>query len=36
VFEGFTLENVDVGEMTLRVRHGGDGQSAGSAQVVGC
>jgi pimeloyl-ACP methyl ester carboxylesterase len=27
VFEGFTLEYVDVGEVTLRVRHGGDGQS---------
>lgn len=26
VFECFTLENVDVGEVTLRVRHGGDGQ----------
>jgi haloacetate dehalogenase len=26
VFEGFTLENVDVGEVTLRVRHGGCGQ----------
>ena len=24
--EGFTLEYVDVGEVTLRVRHGGDGQ----------
>ena len=26
MFEGFTLEYVDVGEVTLRVRHGGDGQ----------
>jgi mannose-6-phosphate isomerase-like protein (cupin superfamily) len=26
VCEGFTLEHVDVGEVTLRVRHGGDGQ----------
>jgi mannose-6-phosphate isomerase-like protein (cupin superfamily) len=26
VFEGFTLEYVDVGEVTLRVRHGGDRQ----------
>jgi haloacetate dehalogenase len=26
VFEGFTLEHVDVGEVTLPVRHGGDGQ----------
>jgi haloacetate dehalogenase len=26
VFEGFTLEYVDVGEVTLRVRHGGRGQ----------
>jgi haloacetate dehalogenase len=26
VFEGFTLEHVDVGEVTLRVRHGGHGQ----------
>jgi haloacetate dehalogenase len=25
VFEGFTLDAVDVGEVTLRVRHGGDG-----------
>ena len=25
VFEGFTLERVDVGEAVLRVRHGGDG-----------
>jgi haloacetate dehalogenase len=25
VFEGFTLEHVDVGEVTLRVRHGGSG-----------
>jgi haloacetate dehalogenase len=25
VFEGVTLEYVDVGEVTLRVRHGGDG-----------
>ncbi|HEX2177803.1 MAG TPA: alpha/beta hydrolase [Nocardioidaceae bacterium] len=25
MFEGFTLERVDVGEVTLRVRHGGDG-----------
>jgi haloacetate dehalogenase len=24
-FEGFTLEHVDVGEVSLRVRHGGDG-----------
>jgi pimeloyl-ACP methyl ester carboxylesterase len=26
VFEGFTLEYVEVGEVTLRVRHGGQGQ----------
>jgi len=26
VFEGFTLEYVDVGDVRLRVRHGGDGQ----------
>ncbi len=26
MFEGFTLENVDVGEVTLRVRYGGRGQ----------
>jgi hypothetical protein len=26
VFEGFTLNYVDVGEVTLRARHGGDGQ----------
>jgi haloacetate dehalogenase len=26
MFEGFTLEHVDVGEVTLRVRHGGQGQ----------
>ena len=26
MFEGFTLEYVDVGEVTLRVRHGGHGQ----------
>ena len=26
MFEGFTLEYVDVGQVTLRVRHGGDGQ----------
>ena len=26
MFEGFTLEYVDVGEVTLRVRHGGRGQ----------
>ena len=26
VFEGFTLEYLDVGEVTLRVRHGGQGQ----------
>jgi haloacetate dehalogenase len=26
MFEGFTLEHVDVGEVTLRVRHGGHGQ----------
>jgi haloacetate dehalogenase len=26
VFEGFALERVDVGEVTLRVRHGGQGQ----------
>ncbi len=26
MFEGFTLEYVDVGEVTLRVRHGGDGE----------
>jgi len=26
VFEGFALESVDVGEVTLRVRHGGHGQ----------
>jgi haloacetate dehalogenase len=25
VFESFTLEYLDVGEVTLRVRHGGDG-----------
>ena len=25
MFEGFTLEEIDVGEVTLRVRHGGDG-----------
>jgi hypothetical protein len=25
MFEGFTLEYVDVGEVTLRVRHGGQG-----------
>jgi haloacetate dehalogenase len=25
MFEGFTLEHVDVGEVTLRVRHGGSG-----------
>jgi haloacetate dehalogenase len=25
VFDGFTLERVDVGDVTLRVRHGGDG-----------
>jgi haloacetate dehalogenase len=25
VFEGFTLEYIDVGEVTLRVRHGGQG-----------
>jgi haloacetate dehalogenase len=25
VFEGFTLNYVDVGEVTLRARHGGDG-----------
>jgi haloacetate dehalogenase len=25
VFDGFTLERVDVGEATLRVRHGGTG-----------
>ena len=25
MFENFTLEHVDVGEVTLRVRHGGDG-----------
>jgi haloacetate dehalogenase len=25
VFEGFTLERVDLGEATLRVRHGGSG-----------
>src|SRR6201990_132968 len=25
MFEGFTLEHVDVGEVTLRVRHGGHG-----------
>jgi haloacetate dehalogenase len=25
VFEGFALEHVDVGEVTLRVRHGGEG-----------
>jgi mannose-6-phosphate isomerase-like protein (cupin superfamily) len=28
VCEGFTLEYVDVGDVTLRVRHGGDGQPA--------
>jgi haloacetate dehalogenase len=26
VCEGFTLEYVDVGDVTLRVRHGGDGR----------
>ena len=26
MFEGFTLELVDVGEVTLRVRHGGHGR----------
>jgi pimeloyl-ACP methyl ester carboxylesterase len=26
VFEGFKLEHVGVGDVTLRVRHGGDGQ----------
>lgn len=26
MFEGFALEYVDVGEVTLRVRHGGQGQ----------
>ena len=26
MFEGFTLEHVYVGDVTLRVRHGGDGQ----------
>jgi haloacetate dehalogenase len=26
VFEGFALESVDVGEVTLRVRHGGLGE----------
>jgi len=25
LFEGFTLEHVDVGEATLRVRHAGSG-----------
>ena len=25
MFEGFTLERVDLGEVTLRVRHGGTG-----------
>lgn len=25
MFDGFTLENVNVGEVTLRVRHGGQG-----------
>jgi len=25
VFEGFTLDRVDVGAVTLRVRHGGSG-----------
>ena len=25
MFEGFTVEHVDVGEVTLRVRHGGEG-----------
>ena len=26
VFEGFALEHIDVGAVTLRVRHGGQGQ----------
>jgi haloacetate dehalogenase len=26
MFDGFTLEHIDVGGVTLRVRHGGDGQ----------
>ena len=25
MFEGFQLDNLDVGEVTLRVRHGGAG-----------
>lgn len=25
MFEGFRLDHVDVGEVRLRVRHGGDG-----------
>ncbi len=26
MFEGFKLEQVDVGDVSLRLRHGGDGQ----------
>ena len=31
MFEGFALEYIDVGEVTLRVRHGGQGRPGGAA-----
>jgi haloacetate dehalogenase len=35
VFEGFKFEYVDVGDATLRVRHGGDGPPVYPARSSG-
>ena len=40
MFDGFQLDRVDVGEVTLRVRYGGEGEPVvllhGHPRVIGC